>query len=587
MCAVGARRPCFVLFAAISLFVIAGCPTEEPSNGGDTGAEADGGGDDDSGGGDTSEGSDTGGSDADGGGAVDGPTWYGAVRGIVAENCVTCHREGGIGPFSMATYEEAKQMAAPALDAIEKGRMPPWSPDPDCRRYQDERLMSEEAIATFREWVEAGTPEGEGDGAPAEAPEADELPEADIVAKPSGAYTPPKTQTDTYRCFLLDHEFDQDTYGTASWVEPDKKPIVHHVLVFLVSPSDAEQMETAAQKDGEPGFNCFGGSTGGPIGWFVPGTEPRRYDNGRGFLLPKGYRIMMQVHYNVLTAEPKPDRTTVHLSTRETEPDQFVSTKGIPNTSIEIPAGASESTHVKTITNRSDNPWIVNEIAGHMHLLGEEISLEKVAEDGTEQCLLEIPEWDFEWQQFYSMREGEEVRVEPGESLRMTCRYDNSPANQPTVDGEQISPRDVEWGEGTLDEMCLTYISVLSDTPPSGGGGDSPSSACQELADCRSGCGDPDDYACVFACSFDEPGCGTCLIDAFYGQNGCVRDACGQEANTVAPCYNQCRSETDRGDGLVGCMENRCGEDWETLRRCVSGELAGGACSGAIASCRE
>ena len=505
---------------------------------------------------------------------------------MVGENCVQCHGEGGIGPFPMAEYEEAKAVAKSALDAMENGRMPPWQPDPDCRRFEDERLIAQSEIETFRKWVETGMSKGEGDGKPAEAPEADALPDADIVAKPSGAYKPPKSQTDTYRCFLLDHTFAEDTYGTASWVVPDKTPIVHHVLAYVVEPEDAKKMEKKAKEDSQPGFDCFGATSGGPIGWYVPGTEPRNYQNDRGFLLPKDSRIMMQVHYNVLSADPKPDRTTLHLATREKEPDQYVTTNGIPHTGIEIPAGEAHSEHTKTITNNSENDWVIKELAGHMHLLGKSIKLEKVTKDGSKECLLDIPDWDFEWQQFYSVREGEEIHIKPGESLKMTCVYDNSPANQPTVDGEQISTRAVDWGPGTLDEMCLSYISTLSDSRPGGGGGTSPSEACKQFPDCRSKCSDGNDYSCLFACSFDEAGCGQCLIGAFYGQNGCVRDSCGQKASAVTPCFESCRKNHSGGDAIVSCMENNCGADWSALEQCVSAEVAAGSCDKAIASCR-
>jgi hypothetical protein len=41
------------------------------------------------------------------------------------------------------------------------------------------------------------------------------------------------------------------------------------------------------------------------------------------------------------------------------------------------------------------------------------------------------------------------------------CHYDNSPGNQPVVDGQRLPPRDVTWGEGTHDEMCLSYIMAI------------------------------------------------------------------------------------------------------------------------------
>jgi hypothetical protein len=40
----------------------------------------------------------------------------------------------------------------------------------------------------------------------------------------------------------------------------------------------------------------------------------------------------------------------------------------------------------------------------------------------------------------------------------MNCQYDNSAKNQPAYQGKQQAPRDVNWGEGTTDEMCLGIL---------------------------------------------------------------------------------------------------------------------------------
>ena len=47
-----------------------------------------------------------------------------------------------------------------------------------------------------------------------------------------------------------------------------------------------------------------------------------------------------------------------------------------------------------------------------------------------------------------------------GDQLLITCHWDNSAANQPWVDGKQLMPRDVDWGESTTDEMCLGLFYV-------------------------------------------------------------------------------------------------------------------------------
>lgn len=62
------------------------------------------------------------------------------------------------------------------------------------------------------------------------------------------------------------------------------------------------------------------------------------------------------------------------------------------------------------------------------------------------QCLVEIPSWDFHWQQFYFFKTP--ISIPAGQARRMTCTWDN-----PTS-------RTVTWGEGTSDELCLNNVYV-------------------------------------------------------------------------------------------------------------------------------
>ncbi len=95
-------------------------------------------------------------------------------------------------------------------------------------------------------------------------------------------------------------------------------------------------------------------------------------------------------------------------------------------------------------------------LTGHMHMLGKQVRLEVVHTDGSSTCLLDIPNWDFQWQREYSLVTP--YRVAAGDRLKITCVYDNSAAHQPVVNGTQQTPRDVTWGESSLDEMCMTYM---------------------------------------------------------------------------------------------------------------------------------
>jgi hypothetical protein len=514
------------------------------------------------------------------------PTWHGALQAVFQRNCAACHTVGGVAPFPLDDYENASRFSGAALAAVDAGRMPPWPPDDDCHDYLDVRSMPDADVDLLREWVGGGAPEGTAPDAPPEPPERPRLPEADIIARPSGAYTPDTARPDTYRCFLLDHAFEEETWMVGGWVVPGHVPIVHHVLGFVVAPERVAQMEASDGADGQPGFDCFGGSQGGPIAWWVPGADPVTYENGVAKIIPAGARLMIQVHYNVLTAEPQPDATAFHMITTDERPTQSAATVGLAKRDMLIPAGEPESVQTQTFPNRGGSDWVISEVAGHMHLLGRSIKMEKVRADGSTECLLDIPDWDFNWQTFYRLPEDQWMRVAPGESLQMTCVYDNSPENQPVVNGERLDPRDVRWGEGTLDEMCLTYVTRVEPYVGEDGGGVPPAQVCPEFEVCRAGCEAPRSYRCLMDCSFGTTACGTCLISTFFGDGGCARRDCGREAAAASPCYQACRQRAaSEGVGLVECMESSCGGELDALDACVTPVVAEGRCDDALTSC--
>jgi hypothetical protein len=85
----------------------------------------------------------------------------------------------------------------------------------------------------------------------------------------------------------------------------------------------------------------------------------------------------------------------------------------------------------------------------HMHTLGKTARMEIERTDGTTECLLQIDDWDFDWQRTYRFQEP--VRLEEGDVWHLGCTWDN-PTDQ-----------DVNWGEGTGDEMCLGTALVTLD----------------------------------------------------------------------------------------------------------------------------
>lgn len=409
-----------------------------------------------------------------GGGSDEELTYYEDVKPLVDENCVFCHQQGGIGPFALTTYDEVAGAGALVASAVESGLMPPWPPAAGCNDYQHNRSLPQEDIDTIVSWVDQGKVAGDPADAPPEgSQQADSgLEDVDLTLEMAQEYTPSKAPDD-YRCFVMEWPEDAGRYVTAYDILPGNRNIVHHVIAFLAPGSAKAEYEQLEASEEGPGYTCFGATRGtvdGTLGSWVPGSLGEVYPEGTGIEINPGDLVVLQVHYNVLEADPAPDLTSVELKTADQVDKEgymlpWANPEWPSGDNMLIPAGEEDVVHR---FNLDPTPFLGTLTGGaiaegsaidlhsatlHMHYLGESGYLSVDRQVGGEQCLLDIPEWDFDWQGFYAFQEPE--RLDPGDRLYMECRWDNTAANQPVVDGEKLEPRDVVWGEGTTDEMCL------------------------------------------------------------------------------------------------------------------------------------
>ena len=217
-------------------------------------------------------------------------------------------------------------------------------------------------------------------------------------------------------------------------------------------------------------------------------------------------------------------------------------------------------------------------VAPHMHLFGTRVRVEHIREDGSEACLVDIPRWDFNWQMPYRLHRDAYVEIPPGEAVRLTCHYDNSPANQPIIDGAPMAPADLFWGDGTLDEMCLAYISVLE--PYEANRGD-----CDLFSECTARCDEPDGFGCWVDCLAGNLGCAQCALGEMIGDEGCLVRECAMEGLAVRGCFTDCIFEGASGGSVVSCVERDCPEGWDALRTCMDPMVAAGQCDAHVEEC--
>lgn len=522
-----------------------------------------------------------GGAGGAGGQNSSGPTWSDSVAAVVGQRCVSCHHQGGAAPFALETYEAAAPMAGAIADAVAAGRMPPWLPNPDCRHFEAERLMPAAEREVLAAWAAAGAPAGDATTLALDPAEVVDPGPPSVIASPLEAYAPDPARPDDYRCFPLDAAFPAETYVVGTHVLPDVVPIVHHVLVYVVPEERLADMQALDDRDPGPGYTCYGGTdlgNVGPMAAWVPGYQPQRFPEGVAAVIPAGSRLIMQVHYNTLSAESEPDLTGIHLWTSESPPTLALRSRPLANLGIEIPAGEAESTHTMEINQNGREPWTIVGVGPHMHLLGRSIRVDAITAQG-ETCLVDIPRWNFNWQQNYRFLPEEPVVLQPAEKLRLTCVFDNSPENQPVINGEQLPPRDVTWGEGTQDEMCLAFINVVE--PFTAGAG-----LCTSLSACQAECAEPESFGCLLDCAQQDQTCATCLIQSIVGEGGCARTSCGATLVPAGDCLRTCVPQAiTQGTPMTACLESTCPAEYTAFADCMDGALAEGACDPGLNEC--
>ncbi|HKU36939.1 MAG TPA: hypothetical protein VJR89_02295 [Polyangiales bacterium] len=403
-------------------------------------------------------------------------TYHKQIRPMLEQNCLSCHVAGGIGPFPLDNWASVQKVAGPVVVAVKNRVMPPWPAKSDCHPIRDNRALSDEQIALFTKWQELKFPEGNPSdyvAPPAAAAEADIGP-ATLNLDAGMKYTPPKN-ADDYRCFLTNHTFSEDTWLTAIDIVPDQRAEVHHVQVHRITAAQVAQLQATDSSSPGSGYPCNAGlvASQNMFSWRPGGTRVT-FDKGDAAYIQAGSSIMLQIHYNTVFLpdgqSPTPDQTKVSFWTLPSGqlPERVIYRTGVTagvnvppnNPHVVSEARMPMSTLAAVGPTRAFVPGEIIGMTPHAHQIASEMTSD-LTSGGKTQCLINVPKWDFNWQLDYLFTAG--MKYSATDTIRATCVYDNSAQHQPVVDGVQQQPRQVTFGEGSLDEMCLHYVWLRMD----------------------------------------------------------------------------------------------------------------------------
>ena len=374
------------------------------------------------------------------------------VAKILRKNCVGCHRENELAPFSLSDGEEASSWADMIVEVIRDDRMPPWHADGEHAKFANERSLTEEEKQLIFTWAKAGAPVGpEPNLAPLPArPVGWQLPkEPDLVLPVTFTPVPVPAEAGPrgmrYQWYMQSPGFTEDKWVTAAELRPGNREVVHHILAFAVKPG--QERATLGRADVS---YLFG---------YVPGARVEPLPKGHAKKIPAGHNIYFQVHY---TPNGTPQKVQSYMGLVFADPEDVtheIRTSSATERRFRIPGGLrlgkkegpSDFPIEATSSPLPDNATLLA-FSPHMHLRGKSFNYELVTPDKQRRMLLNVPDYDFNWQTTYVL--DKPLEVPAGSRLHCKAVYDNSWGNLSNPD----AMRDVRFGEQTWDEMMIGFF---------------------------------------------------------------------------------------------------------------------------------
>jgi peroxiredoxin/mono/diheme cytochrome c family protein len=401
---------------------------------------------------------------AAGGSAV---TYCKEVSRLIQKHCQVCHRPGEAGPFPLMTYSDAAAWAEAIREAVNEKRMPPWNADPAHGTFANDRRLPVADRAAFLAWIDQGCPEGNA----ADLPPARQYVTGWGIGRPDEIITMNKEVEVParaprgglpYKYILAGKAFAEDRWVCASEVRPGNRAIVHHINVYAMRPGAAKLPDTD-ELDERLGKRLFEDPSPEKmknipeLASYTPGDQLFELPPGLARFVPKGSRLIFELHY-VPNGKAVTDQSIIGLKYLKEPPKHEVFEGLALNWAFMIPPKAADLP-VKA-TFKFDHDSVLLSMTPHMHLRGKSFEFRLVTPDGKEEVLLNVPKYDFTWQENYLLAEPR--RVPKGSKMVCTAHYDNSAANPNNPNPKAW----VIWGDQSWDEMMMGYFDYYIDNPP-------------------------------------------------------------------------------------------------------------------------
>jgi len=242
----------------------------------------------------------------------------------------------------------------------------------------------------------------------------------------------------SYKHFMFDPGFTEDKWVIASEARPGNRAVVHHLILFYIPPGQEKYRPEDAL------FNM--------VAAYAPGMPALAGSSELALRIPAGSKLCFQVHYTP-NGSPQTDLSEAGLIFTDAEnvEKEFL-TEAALNFRFRIPPGEKDY-RVQTTFQLHDDSLIYS-LTPHMHYRGKSFRFTARYPDATEEILLDVPRYDFNWQNVYFLAKPK--RMPAGTKIHMVAHYDNSADNLLNPDPTAT----VYWGDQTWQEMMIGSVTM-------------------------------------------------------------------------------------------------------------------------------
>jgi hypothetical protein len=370
------------------------------------------------------------------------------VAPILAENCAACHREEGIAPFALNNHRMAQGWSPMIREVLMTKRMPPGQIDPHVGDFSNSYTLSPADQQTLVHWIEQGSPfDGPEDPlAQLSWPQTEwAFGEPDLIVNVPPQTIPATGVLDYINVVVPFEGLTEDRWVRASQYIAGDRTVLHHTLNSIIPPDATGRQRFLG-----------GGSPDDPsITAYIPGAEPYHEPENTGGLLRAGSQLALQLHYTTNGRETvDASQIGIWFYPQGYVPEYRMSGQCACIFTPEwtpIPPHDPNFEQSKSVTVPRDA--YLHAFLPHMHFRGKYMRFEATYPDGSKEDLINIANYNYNWQLRYQLREPK--RVPAGTVITATGAFDNSVQNKANPDPDRLVP----WGQQSWDEMFFGSIS--------------------------------------------------------------------------------------------------------------------------------